>query len=128
MPLVDLAKRKVYADRYRASHQEQTKKWHKEWSAKNSALKRGYSLKNLYGITLEQYTEISDKQNGKCKICNRLPFGGKKGRNLVVDHDHVTKQIRGLLCQKCNIAIGFLGDDIAGLQRAIDYLNQEKRL
>ena len=67
---------------------------------------RTYQLRHHYGITLEQYEEIFKKQNGLCAICGSPPRGRMK--NLSVDHDHVTNNVRGLLCVTCNRALGYL--------------------
>lgn len=74
-------------------------------------------LKYKYGITLAEYEAMVSAQDGKCKIC-------RYERKLYIDHDHATQKIRGLLCRGCNCAIGFLGDSIESLQRAIEYLQQ----
>ena len=58
-----------------------------------------------YGITLEQYNEILQKQDGKCLIC-KFPAKFFK-RCLAVDHDHRTGVIRGLLCNRCNRQLGW---------------------
>lgn len=61
---------------------------------------REYSLKRLYGITLEQYNKLLSKQHHKCGVCKRPAADFKT--NLCVDHDHTTGHIRGLLCTFCN--------------------------
>ena len=61
------------------------------------------------------------KNGARCPICEH-PF--KNASNMVVDHCHATGKIRGLLCSRCNSALGIFGDNIAGLQRAISYLQQ----
>ena len=71
----------------------------------------------IYGLTLEDYDAIVSEQNGVCAICSRKPKG-----NLHIDHDHKTNEIRGLLCGKCNRAIGLLNDDISLFTKAINYL------
>lgn len=78
-------------------------------------------LKYRYGITLEEYEAMYDNQNGKCAICKKdYQLGGSKG--LFVDHDHETKEVRGLLCRKCNSAIGQLEECKEILIEAIRYL------
>jgi hypothetical protein len=69
-----------------------------------------------YGLTQNTYNEIYEYQDGKCAICN------KHFDLLCVDHCHIKYQVRGLLCHKCNIAIGFFEDNKERLQRAITYL------
>jgi len=83
-------------------------------------VQRRAELKRLYGITLEDYVEMFDNQNGVCAIC----FQECKTKNsLSVDHDHITGKVRGLLCNACNRAIGMLGDNAENLRRAADYLD-----
>jgi hypothetical protein len=86
-----------------------------------------------YGITPKEYNSLLAEQGGVCAICQKpeTELGGKHKRlvrQLAVDHDHETGQVRGLLCRRCNTAIGFLGDDVAGLWRAIDYLTRAQPL
>lgn len=81
---------------------------------------RRYHLTNTYGITPEQYEAMLAEQGGVCAICRRKD----KGRNLAVDHDHETGQVRGLLCQACNRAIGQLGEDPDRLDTAVSYLRR----
>jgi hypothetical protein len=75
--------------------------------------------KRKYGIAVAVYDDLLLKQHGRCAICNRLPYT-KKG--LVVDHCHQTGAIRGILCSRCNSALGLLDDDPALLERALEYL------
>jgi hypothetical protein len=58
-----------------------------------------YNLHHQYRITLEKYKEMLEAQLGGCAICGCSP---PKGKRLHVDHDHVTEEVRGLLCHKCN--------------------------
>lgn len=86
-----------------------------------------HRMKKKYGISVEQANEILESQEHKCSIClNSIFFYvGKSGnRNSVacIDHDHSTGNVRGILCHKCNVAIGFLRDDISLLDRAKSYL------
>lgn len=69
-----------------------------------------------YGITPEKYKEMFSNQNGKCAICN------KELDNCHIDHCHKTNIVRGLLCIRCNMALGLLKDDINFLKNAIKYL------
>ncbi|MCE5263250.1 MAG: endonuclease VII domain-containing protein [Deltaproteobacteria bacterium] len=79
-------------------------------------------LQRLYGITLEQYRQILKLQGNICAICG-TGNPGKMGR-FYVDHCHVTKRVRGLLCNLCNVGIGSMGDDPTRLRRAAEYLEK----
>lgn len=70
-------------------------------------------------ITKEKYLEMSASQGGVCAICK-----GKPLKFLRVDHNHETKKIRGLLCEKCNSGIGFLQDSITICRNAASYLEE----
>lgn len=82
----------------------------------------------MYGITAEEYDRILALQGGACAVCGQDEPNahGRTGRKfrLAVDHCHVTNEVRGLLCQRCNRAIGLLNDDIGLLEAAIGYLKR----
>lgn len=94
------------------------------YNRKNPHLKTSYRLKREFGITLEQYNEMFQNQQGKCKIC--LIHQSKLSKALAVDHCHSTKKVRGLLCSTCNIGIGCLGDSVENINRALEYLKENK--
>lgn len=72
--------------------------------------------KALYGISRDDYRDLVVGQAGRCLICGLVPDV------LYVDHDHTTGKIRGLLCNRCNAGIGFLGDDADRVKVAHRYL------
>lgn len=91
----------------------------------NAGVQRQWQLKEHYGLTLEQYEAKLSEQGGVCAICGKPPLGGSTSTaSLHVDHDHVTGEIRALLCHKCNPAIGQFSDDPALLERAAAYLRR----
>lgn len=94
----------------------------KTYNLMNQNVHRKRTLKK-FGITLDDYCKMLEDQNGQCAICgtNRQP---KKA--LCVDHDHDTGEIRGLLCMKCNVALGLMDNNIESLQNAINYLRKLK--
>lgn len=81
-------------------------------------------LRRNYNLTLDEYSEMLENQNGVCKIClqpeNKISNG--KVIALAVDHDHQTGENRGLLCNRCNRMIGFAEDKTEILENAISYL------
>lgn len=71
---------------------------------------RGYRLKYMYSISEEDYQRMFNEQVGVCKICGRPPYEhGKNKKSIVlhIDHDHSTNEVRGLLCSRCNGALGW---------------------
>lgn len=76
-----------------------------------------YAMKMRYGITELQYINLSKKQKGKCGVCSK-PLTN----DTLVDHNHLTGEVRGLLCRHCNFALGLFKDNITNLKQAIKYL------
>lgn len=93
----------------------------------DAALSNAY-LKRTYSITLERYRELFEMQKGRCAICGGEGFlmASYHKNKLVVDHDHVTGEVRGLLCHNCNRALGLLKDNPELAQRAADYLKAQR--
>lgn len=83
-------------------------------------------LAQKYGITVEDYQRMWDEQNGLCAICQMVESRVQNGKTmwLSVDHDHDTGAVRGLLCQACNAAIGFLNEDTTRMMSAIKYVER----
>ena len=78
-----------------------------------------------YGLEYDDFLARITLQAGKCAICNIIPTKGHGIESkLHVDHDHVTGEVRGLLCQSCNQAMGFMKDSVQTLKSAIKYLEK----
>lgn len=84
----------------------------------NRASKKRWHLARVYGLSVSEFQGLLDKQGNACAIC-RKPFG-----DIVacVDHDHATGAVRGILCHRCNRAIGLLGDSVELATAAARYL------
>jgi len=79
------------------------------------------SFRRLYDIGLEDYERLYRFQNGRCAICqDRTPPGVR----LVVDHDHTSGDVRGLLCNRCNLVLGQMEDNKGWLERSRLYLSR----
>ena len=86
---------------------------------KNPEADKRAELKRLYGITLEDYVAMFVSQGEVCAICKeKCPTK----KSLSVDHDHNTGRVRGLLCNRCNRALGMFKDNPILLKRAASYL------
>jgi len=123
------------AARYRANPEpeiERARRWQKENperyklnqrrmrnSPEGRRRQRAGHLHRKFGMTLRQYEEMLEAQEGRCAICGRPP---RVDVSLHIDHEHKTGQIRGLLCFSCNAALGYFGDDGDRLIRAVNYL------
>jgi hypothetical protein len=106
--------RKAYAedDEYRARRRLTGNKWYR----------REERLKQVYGLSLQDYNAMVAQQGGVCRICKTKP-----ARPLFVDHCHASGKVRGLLCHPCNAALGFMRDDPVIAAAATDYLRDAKR-
>jgi len=91
--------------------------------------KNSYLFKK-YGITLEQYNIMIKNQNNTCCICKDVSRQDVRQDTIValaVDHNHQTGAIRGLLCSKCNVGLGYLKDSISIISKGIVYLSKPKK-
>ena len=68
----------------------------------------------------ESYEALLQDQNSSCAICGIT--AEEIGKRLIVDHNHETLKVRGLLCWRCNSGLGFFKDNQAHLAMAIEYL------
>ena len=109
------AKKRVQGNRYRMSHGDKVRRNAREWRIKNPDLLFDYRLHEKYGISSREYRQMLLDQKGKCKIC------GRSGIKLVVDHDHVTNRVRGLICIRCNIALAIY-ENTEWMTKALAYL------
>ena len=82
--------------------------------------KRGLHLKKVYGLSVEVFDSLWNYQDGKCAICKR-PQADLR-RALCIDHNHLTNEVNGLLCARCNSCLGWFGDSIDGLMAVVEYL------
>jgi hypothetical protein len=149
MPYKDKQKQADYHKAYYAENKQQIAKRKARWiaakpekqaqytAAQNARYKanpdkyreyfRNNRIKKKYDLTEAQYAEWVVKQGGRCGICGKEPSGEWHGdRMLNVDHNHETGEVRGLLCNQCNRAIGLLGDPVEKMQAAVDYLARSK--
>lgn len=78
-------------------------------------------IKSEYGITAKQYDDILASQKGVCAICGQ-PEKVTSFKRLAIDHCHESNKIRGLLCYRCNTALGKFEDNTSLLEKAITYL------
>jgi hypothetical protein len=101
-------------------------RWRRDNPERFARTARARAIKK-YGITVAEYDAIALSQGGVCVGCHGTGEDGlrkatRSGRSLVVDHDHDTGAVRGLLCSQCNLAIGNAKDDPVILRRLAAYL------
>ena len=88
-----------------------------KWNDGNHA----YFLNYRYGITADDYTRMLTEQGGRCAIC-QSPETGTRNKVWSVDHCHATNRVRGLLCHRCNMGLGYFKDSPDRLRAAAAYL------
>lgn len=98
-------------------------------AVENKAFVKRRNFISKYGITPREVGQLILIQGGRCAMCSR-PFEGRHNDKLapVVDHCHRTDQVRGILHNICNRAIGMLGDDFFAVQTAANYLKRAEGL
>jgi len=106
--------------------QEKKKESKRRWKAANPGYvnetnwkKQGYSNQDGTQFLTKHRDQMLVAQGGVCKLCRKPP---KPGKILCADHCHETGKVRGLLCNTCNTALGKLGDNVAGLKSALEYV------
>ena len=108
----------AYAITRRALNPERHRATQRAWRQAHPERRKELWLINAYGIFPDEFRKMVREQRGRCAICE------DKLLRPEVDHNHVTGQIRGLLCGPCNQGIGFLRDCPIILTKAIRYLKK----
>ena len=131
-------KEKIHAERraYRAKNRKKLDAYKRSWEEANPDLvsiqrarsrikkmnaKINGALRLHYGITIDAYNALAEKQGGVCAICGELNVTARSNR-LVVDHNHKTGKLRGLLCFRCNCGLGYFRENHRFMTAAQEYL------
>lgn len=112
-----------------------TRLWNREnyhKSAKRREQQRAWTIERKYGVPMSYLENLFERQNRACAICGRdwtqcvrakhSKYDNVFLQRLYVDHCHATGAVRGLLCSKCNLAIGMLDEDLDRFDAAKQYL------
>ena len=97
-------------------------KWYNDRLYANDPLRW---VRARHGMLKGDYERMLESQFGACAICLRTDSGHVMYPRLVVDHDHKTGEVRGLLCHPCNSAVGLLRDNIDAVGRMEKYLRRD---
>lgn len=112
---------KVYQKIYRKAHPDKIVAISRKYEAKFKERIADSKLRSKYGITLTQKETMFQAQSGKCATCS---FVFLSVYSAHVDHCHISKKVRGLLCSDCNLVAGKVKDSPARLRSIADYLEQ----
>ena len=123
--------------RYLAKPEKQalTKEYMKAYGKRRIRLpetRKAEGLRQRYGLTIGQVLQMAEAQGNTCPLCSQhFPSENilaHRGNALVVDHDHQTDEVRGLLCRACNVLLGRFGDSVERIEeflsRARSYLGR----
>lgn len=106
--------------------------WARKWKdarARNPDVEYHRNLQRSFGISLDDYLQKFQNQNGVCAICKKAETShgqAKTLRRLAVDHNHLTGEIRELLCNRCNTTLGRINEDLDLLEEMKNYLIKHK--
>lgn len=127
----EAARIKAYYDanpEYREQMKARSLAWAKANVDKNRVHRRVGVLRRTYGLTKEQFADLLAAQAGRCALCKREEHGRSTvaAGHWMVDHNHETGEVRGLLCNSCNIAVGHYEKLMreAGEAVLLDYLTR----
>lgn len=111
------ARTKKYYHANKEMLRQKATEYYKAHPGIRSAVERKRLLKRKYGLTIAQYNQMYETQQGCWYIC-------KAKTKLRVDHNHLTGHVRRLLCQCCNTLIGMAKESILVLSNSIQYLKE----
>ena len=129
LPFINFSKKSKskdgYSSRCKKCHNIYVREvWYPKNKQKQIASSNRWKSKNkmrikakIYNLSEEELQNLFDKSNNKCNICL-----DSFEETLFVDHSHETGKVRGLLCRKCNMALGVINDDVQILKNMIQYL------
>lgn len=109
--------------KWRENNRDKYNKNMRDWRKNNPDEVKDHDLRRTYGIGLDEYNKMKEVQNHTCAICKKPPKGK---RPLVVDHEHSTTNVRGLLCYKCNRDMAVV-DDTEHLDKLIAYRDKKPK-
>jgi hypothetical protein len=116
-----LEQKREHSRVWRQENKDEHNRKQREWNRTNPQARWAINLRRYHGIEPEDYAWQLHRQSFRCPIC-RLPFGG--ATRVHVDHCHRTGRLRGILCHRCNIALGFI--EKSDLHRMQNYLDEHE--
>ena len=118
------AARRAHYYRYHDKHLARSKLWRETNPEKMKLNNRIAHLKRFYNMTLQEYDELLELQEGLCDICGVTL---EDNRSTHIDHCHTTGKARGILCANCNKGLAFFDDNVLTLANSISYLEKHQK-
>lgn len=139
-------KKKQRLKKWKAAKAAHVQNYQRQWREKNVDAVKAYSAEYMkgyaktenymvsrtkrrfktYNITALEFNSMWENQNGCCAICQvKLQPRGRSKNSAAIDHNHKTREVRGILCRGCNHGIGSLGDNPTTLIAAAEYLRKK---
>ena len=109
---------KESAKQWREKNREKYRKWQADHRQENREKYKEKNLLRLYGIDRNGLDKMWNQQSGRCACCNTE----LTKQAWAIDHDHNTGQVRGLLCNSCNLGLGMFSDSVIVFLKAARYL------
>jgi hypothetical protein len=113
---------KKYYNKKKEKCKEQKRQYSLKYIRKNKEKVNNYRLIYNYGIDVTGYNQLFFEQNGRCAICKK--HQSELNKKLSVDHNHILGKIRGLLCPRCNHALGLLDENIETIKELLNYVQK----
>jgi hypothetical protein len=120
LPVQEFARNRTAPDGLQPWCRHCRREYSRKWRLKPQ--RRDSEYRKAYGISLAEYDHLYRQQSGKCAICGTQDAGSRRKLRLCVDHCHRSGRVRGLLCNRCNIAVGLFNDDPCRAEKAAAYL------
>jgi hypothetical protein len=121
------AKRRARSKAWREANPDRQREHIAAWKRRYPMRTKDFERRRKFGLPLGQYEAMLAAQENRCLICKGENLVESK-RSLAVDHDHNTGAIRGLLCYRCNVGLGYFLHDPQRLASAISYLSGGKNV
>lgn len=119
---------KAYSSRYYSAHKDRENAKARVYRKANPERFKAYEREQHYGLRDAEFKRLLEAQSNSCAVCEFVfTTEGSKEEAANVDHCHTTGEVRGLLCAKCNKAIGLFKDSPVLLERAAEYLQKKLR-
>lgn len=102
-----------------------------QWQSANPKKRHAGQMKSKFGLQVGEYDKMLAAQNGVCAICKlpeEVPSRWGTIKSLAVDHSHITGEVRSLLCQKCNQALGLMREDFDAVLSLAKYIQRHNNI